>query len=72
MCVHVCACSAISVMSDSLRPSGSSVHGILQAGILEWAKENRNKEEKSFKPLANSALSPNLHAECPWFAKETY
>ena len=26
-----------SVMSDSSRPHGSSVHGILQARILEWA-----------------------------------
>ena len=71
VCAHVCACSVISVMSDSLRPSGSSVHGILQAGILEWAKENRNKEENSSISLANSALSPILHAGCPWFAKET-
>ena len=34
------ACSAASVMSDSLRPycspAGSSVHGILQATILEY------------------------------------
>ena len=29
----VCACS---VMSDTLQPPGSSVHGILQARILEW------------------------------------
>ena len=38
--MHVC--QVISVTSDSLppqglqEPSGSSVHGILQAGILEW------------------------------------
>ena len=39
VCVHTLSCS---VMSDSLRPqglyspSGSSLHGILQARILEW------------------------------------
>ena len=38
VCVCVCACS---VVSDSLRPyglslSGSFVHGIFQATILEW------------------------------------
>ena len=35
----MCACSATSVMSDSLQPHGppgSSVHGIFQARILEW------------------------------------
>ena len=34
-----CSCPVTSVMSDSLRPHGlpgSSVHGILQARILEW------------------------------------
>ena len=40
---YVCnvLCSVTSVMSDSLRPMdcclpGSSVHGILQARVLEW------------------------------------
>ena len=35
----VCVCVSCSVVSDSLRPcnpTGSSVHGILQARILEW------------------------------------
>ena len=35
----VCVCVSCSVMSDSLQPCsppGSSVHGILQARILEW------------------------------------
>ena len=44
LCVCVCVCVwSRSVMSNSLRPhgpirspSGSSVHGILQARILEW------------------------------------
>ena len=42
MYTHVHGCSATSVMSNSLRPHGlcslpgSSVHGILQARILEW------------------------------------
>ena len=40
-CACVRLCSAISVVSNSLRPHvcsppGSSVHGILQARILEW------------------------------------
>ena len=30
------ACSVASVMSSSLCPPGSSAHGILQAGILDW------------------------------------
>ena len=37
----VCVCSVASVVSDSVRPHGlqlpgSSIHGILQARILEW------------------------------------
>ena len=41
-CVCVCKCSATSVMSDCLWPPldcsvpGFSVHGILQASMLEW------------------------------------
>ena len=40
-CTCICECENHSVMSNSLRPldcspSGSSVHGILQARILEW------------------------------------
>ena len=35
MCVCVCVCVNCSVMSDC-NPLGSSVHGILQARILEW------------------------------------
>ena len=31
VCVYMCGCSVISIMCDSLRPSDSSVHGILQA-----------------------------------------
>ena len=42
MCINYIVCVSRSAVSDSLRPhglyslSGSSVHGILQAGILEW------------------------------------
>ena len=32
----VCLCVSCSVMSDSMRPPSFSVHGILQARILEW------------------------------------
>ena len=45
--MHVC--QVISVMSDSLQPQGlqeppgSSVHGILQAGILEWIAMRSSK-----------------------------
>ena len=31
-----CAVLSHSIMSDSVTPPGSSVHGILQARILEW------------------------------------
>ena len=33
--VYMCMLSR-SVMSDSVQPRGSSVHGILQGRILEW------------------------------------
>ena len=41
VCVCVCVCVSCSVVFDSLQPfncspPGSSVHGIFQAGILEW------------------------------------
>ena len=42
VCVCVCVCGVCSVVSNSLRPHGlcsppgPSVHGIFQAGILEW------------------------------------
>ena len=36
VCVCVCVCVSCSVMSDSMRPPSFSVHGILQARILEW------------------------------------
>ena len=41
VCVRVCLCVSCSVMSDSCDPRNcsppvSSVHGILQARILEW------------------------------------
>ena len=40
-CEMVCACLVVSAVSDSLwpmdcSPPGSSVHGILQARVLEW------------------------------------
>ena len=34
--LHVCVCESRSVVSNSLRLHGLSVHGILQASILEW------------------------------------
>ena len=49
MCVYVCVCMSVCVYVKSLqscptlcdlmeyRPPGSSVHGVLQARILEWA-----------------------------------
>ena len=41
VCTRMCGCSVISVISTSLPPygpqsPGSSVHGISEAGILEW------------------------------------
>jgi len=35
LCVCVCVCVSCSVVSDSLQPHGSSIHGILQARKLE-------------------------------------
>ena len=43
VCVHIYECMCVlmysvnhSVVSDSLQPHGSTIHGILQAKILEW------------------------------------
>ena len=37
MCVHVCAQSCLTLCDPTdCSPPGSSVHGILQARILEW------------------------------------
>ena len=43
LCVYVCVCSCL-VVSDSLQLHGSSVHGILQARILEWGAISFSKK----------------------------
>ena len=62
-----CCCSVTSVLSDSLRPvdcspPGSSVHGILQARILEWfaVPFSMDLPNPGIKPL--SPASPALQA----------
>ena len=60
--------SVASVVSDSLKPyglyslPGSSVHGILQARILEWIAMHLpgDPPDPGFKPT--SPASPALHA----------
>ena len=52
----VCACLVASVVSDSVSPwilcvqephgPGSSVHGVLQAGILEWVAITTSRDDK--------------------------
>ena len=66
MCVCVCVCVCVKVLVDQLclslcnpvdcSPPGSSVHGILQARILEWLP---------FPPpesLPNPGIKPGSHA----------
>ena len=46
--ISLCACSVTSVVSSSLQhygPPGSSVHGILQARILEWVAMPSSRDE---------------------------
>ena len=64
-----------SVMSDSLRPHGlyslpgSSLHGILQAGILEWVAlpcpSSRNLPNPGIKPWSPALQADSLPSEPP-------
>ena len=50
VCVHVCSCSVVSnsfVTTVDYSPPGSSVHGILQARILEWVAISSSKGSSS-------------------------
>ena len=78
-CVRVC-----SVMSDSLRPHGlsppgSSVHGILQARILEWVfmlSSRGSSQPRDQTPCLLHLLhwqadsSPLCHQRSPWTPRE--
>ena len=60
VCVHVCVCVSRLVMSDSLWPMdcsqpGLSVHGILQARILDWVAIPFFR--KSFQPRDRTLVS---------------
>ena len=62
-CLSVCVCVfSRSVLPDSLRPHGlslpgSSVHGILQARVLEWAAIPFSRGCLSVKDIRITALS---------------
>ena len=80
MCVCVCgcvgacvwSCVSCSIVSNSLRPqglspSGSSVHGILQARLLEWVPSSRGFFWPQFSPITVhdgiELQSPTLQAD---------
>ena len=79
MCTHVC--SAVSGVSDSLhlmdyKSPGSSVHGILQARILEWvampfsrgSSQPRDGTPVSYVScIGRQVLYHQLHPGSPWF-----
>ena len=52
------ACYVTSVVSDSLRPHGPSVHGILQARILEWVTSTSSLTKHLAWALDHEAGSP--------------
>ena len=58
-----CVCSVASIVSDSLQPMdysspGSSVHGILQARILEWVAVPSSRGSSSLRnPTLTSGVS---------------
>ena len=67
-----CCCSVASVVSNSLRPMdcsppGSSVHGILQARILEWVAvpfsigSSQPKESNPYLQCCRQFISPLSH-----------
>ena len=60
MCYAVLSCSAVSDFCDPMdcSPSGSSVHGILQARILEWVEV----PHQGIFPTQGSLMSPVLVA----------
>ena len=60
-----------SVMSDSLRPHGLYVHGILQARILEWvafpfSRDLPNPGIKPRSPALQADSLPGDHKESPY------
>ena len=66
VCVCVCACAHHSVMPDSCNPincslPGSSVHGILQARILEWVAF----PSPGIKPRSPALQADSLPSELP-------
>ena len=60
-----CACYVPSFVSDSLQPRGrsppgSSVHGILQARILEWVAISSSRGSSGPRDEAHISVSPAL------------
>ena len=62
------------VMSDSASLPGSSVHGILQARILEWVAlpSSRGSSQPRDKPRSPTFLADSLLSEPPGKSKHTY
>ena len=58
-CVYVCVCSVMSNSLDSMdyNPPGSSVHGILQARILEWVAISSSRDDTVY-PVTKLFLNP--------------
>ena len=85
VCVYVCLCGSHSVVSNSLHPMdcsppGSSVHGTLQARILEWDAisffrgSSQARDQTQYPALQANALPSELlgkplpvHVDSPKF-----
>ena len=67
------ACYITSVVSDSLRPHGTSVHGILQARILEWVamQSSRGSSQPWYRTQVSHMATNSLQCEPPGKPKNT-
>ena len=52
-CMHACSVMSDFLWPQGLWPPGSSVHGVLQAGILEWVLPFPSPED-----LPDSGIEP--------------
>ena len=55
VCERVCWCLTLFDLMDS-SPPGSSVHGILQAKIMEWVASSFSRDDRYNKPRSHVGL----------------
>ena len=69
----ICAVLSCSVVSDSLQPHGYTVHGILQARILEWVAFpfSKGSSQTGIEPRSLALQGDSLPAEPPGKPKNT-